>query len=308
MNLHAFPKIWAIGQKNILELFMDDVEVTEKVDGSQFVFGNVEGDLQMRSKGKEQHVGAIDKMFVKAADYVTMLHQKDLLPLGTAYYCEYLDRPKHNTLAYDHVPLNNLYLFGMSKEDGSFISHHATLKREAARLAIDHASLLYYGPVDSVERLFDMLDTDSYLGNVKVEGVVVKNYHRDYMMGGMYIPIMCGKYVSEEFKERHNKGWGKEHTTRGKWEVYKQEFRTEARWQKAYQHLRDDGVLEGAPRDIGKLIKEIQRDIIEEEKQAIVDHLWAEFSPDLLRTAIAGAPEWYKEKLANRAFDLMKGQ
>ena len=49
MGIHAFPKIFTIGQDYISDLFKDDVEVTEKVDGSQWVFGKVGGDLLRRS-------------------------------------------------------------------------------------------------------------------------------------------------------------------------------------------------------------------------------------------------------------------
>lgn len=43
-------------------------------------------------------------------------------------------------------------------------------------------------------------------------------------------------------------------------------YRTEARWQKAVQHLRDEGKLLGEPKDIGPLMAEIWRDLVEEEK------------------------------------------
>ena len=289
-----------MGHDRLSFLFLDDVEITEKVDGSQFVFGNLGGELHMRSKGKQQYAGAIDKMFQIAADYAQGLFDKGALALDTTYYTEYLAKPKHNTLAYERTPRNNLMLFGMSK-NGVFCSHHAALAREAESLEIDVAPLMYFGPIQSIGEMFDLLTNASYLGNVRVEGVVVKNYSRDLMLGGMHLPITCGKYVSEEFKETHCKNWSRASTTRGKWEDYKLGFKTEARWQKAYQHLRDNGEILGEPKDIGPLIKEIQRDIIEEEKDNITAHLWSEFSPDLLRMATAGAPEWYKEMLAGHS-------
>lgn len=50
----AFPKILHIGDKQILDLFEGEVEITEKIDGSQLGFGKTpEGELIIRSKGRE---------------------------------------------------------------------------------------------------------------------------------------------------------------------------------------------------------------------------------------------------------------
>lgn len=298
MGIHAFPKIFTIGQDYIADIFKDDVEVTEKVDGSQWVFGKVNGALQMRSKGKVQHAGAVDGLFAEAAEYVQSLD----LPDDTVFYGEYLRKPKHNTLCYQSVPKNHIVLFGVSTVGGTFVSEHAALKACAASIGLDAVPLLYSGKVASADALHALLEADSYLGGCSVEGVVVKNYARPFLLGGQPIPLMCGKYVSEAFKEKHIKGWGKENTARGKWDVFQDGFRTDARWEKAYQHLRDNGELTHTPRDIGPLIQEIKRDITDEEMDTIKAFLWAEFSGDLLRRSTAGAPEWYKAKLAERGF------
>lgn len=44
MTLHSFPKIFAVGTSYIQDLLNGEVEVTEKVDGSQFVFGKINGE------------------------------------------------------------------------------------------------------------------------------------------------------------------------------------------------------------------------------------------------------------------------
>ena len=301
-SIHAFPKIFTIGQDYIADIFKDEVEVTEKVDGSQWAWGRVGGEFHMRSKGKEQFAGAVDKMFEEAAEYVQSLD----LPDDTVFYGEYLRKPKHNTLCYQRVPQNHIALFGVSTIGGTFVSEHAELARIAAGIGLEAVPLLYRGRVDSAAFLSDLLDTDSYLGGCNVEGVVVKNFHRPFLLGGQPIPLMCGKYVSEVFKEKHIKGWGEENTARGKWDVFKDGFRTEARWEKALQHLRDDGKLTGSPKDIGGLIAEVKRDVAEEEMDTIKAFLWSEFGDDLLRKATAGLPEWYKARLAGRAFDAVE--
>ena len=67
---------------------------------------------------------------------------------------------------------------------------------------------------------------------------------------------------------------------------------------KAIQHLRDEGNLACEPKDIGRLIQEVKRDISEEEINTIKSFLWREFGEELLRRSTAGLPEWYKQQLA----------
>ena len=111
------------------------------------------------------------------------------------------------------------------------------------------------------------------------------------------IPLMSAKYVSDKFKEKHQKDWKKENTGKGKWELFKENYRTEARWLKTIQHLRDDGKLDNSLKDIGNLIKEVKRDICEEEKENIKYFLWREFGEELLRKSVWGLPEFYKKYL-----------
>ena len=63
----AFPEILHIGDKQILDLFEGDVEITEKVDGSQFGLGKTpEGELIMRSKCREINLENAGKLFFPA--------------------------------------------------------------------------------------------------------------------------------------------------------------------------------------------------------------------------------------------------
>ena len=41
--------------------------------------------------------------------------------------------------------------------------------------------------------------------------------------------------------------------------------RTPARWNKAIQHLRERGLLEDSPRDIGLILREIPEDVLKED-------------------------------------------
>jgi len=301
MELHAFPKIFTIGQDYIRDLFLDPVEITEKIDGSQFVMAKIDGQLYMRSKGKQIFSEDPEKMFAEAIDYC--VQSQTLFRDGLTYFCEYLKKPKHNVLAYARTPHNHLALFGISNQSGRFIYLHEEMADHAQRIGIEIVRCLYKGMVDDAGKLSFLLQEESALGGTKIEGFVAKNYFRPFLLGGQPIPLMMGKYVSEAFKERSKHDWKGEHTGKGKWKTFCEGFRTEARWRKAVQHLAESGELLRAPQDIGPLLAEIKRDITEEEKDYILSFLWKEFGNDVLRRAVAGAPEWYKQKLLDGAFN-----
>lgn len=107
----SFPKIFAIGTNYIRDIFLDPVEITEKIDGSQFAFGKINGDVHIRSKSAKIYTDNPDKMFADGVDYVMSI--QDLLPEGMVFYTEYLKKPKHNTLVYGRIPKNHLMLFGV---------------------------------------------------------------------------------------------------------------------------------------------------------------------------------------------------
>ena len=184
---------------------------------------------------------------------------------------------------------------------------YSTLQLYADMIGVECVPVFFKGKIENITQLQDLLQQDSVLGGCKIEGVVVKNYERKWLIGGQPMPIMAGKFVSEAFKEVHNNRWGTQEKTKSRMEIFFQSFRTHARWEKAVQHLRDRGELLNEPRDIGNLFKEIHIDIEQEEKENVKEFLWREYSGELKRRATGGLPEWYKEKLANRSFELTEG-
>lgn len=300
MSSAAFPKILAIGHPDIKTLFDDEVEITEKLDGSQLGFGIVNGELVVRSKGKEQDLDSPDQMFTLAVQYIKSLHAEGLLTEGVFYYGEYLNKPRHSTLAYDRTPTNNIALFGVMA--GMEFRDHDFIKREAARLRVDAVPLIYKGK-SSGEHVLELVKGVSYLGGAQREGVVVKAYKNWEYLGRIPYTVMAGKFVTEEFKEVHNKDWKKLNTGKGRLEVMKSQYKSEARWKKAIQHLKEAGILTQSPADIGALMKEVKEDITAEEKENIKDQLWSLLGDDFLREATNGLPQWYKEQLAKGEVD-----
>lgn len=293
---HSYPSLYAMGHRAVRDMLLDPVIVQEKVDGSQFSFGRFGDELRIRSKGVEMNIDAPEKMFAKAADTVKSIGH--LLVDGWTYRGEYLQKPKHNTLAYDRVPNGHIILFDISTGLEEYASYE-TVGLEAERLGLEAVPLVYEGMIDSAEVFMAMLERTSVLGGQKVEGVVVKNYARF----GMDKKPLFAKFVSEAFKEIHQGEWKKANPgSTDIIEAITAAVRTPARWNKAVQHLREAGTLEGSPRDIGNLIKEVQRDLDGEMREEITDRLLDWALPKVLRGCIVGLPEWYKEQLVQQQF------
>ena len=297
---HSYPQIFALGHKYLAELLLDDVVVQEKIDGSQFSFGwfsnyPISNGLRMRSKGAQLNIEAPEKMFSRAVDYVKSLKLHD----GWTYRGEYLQSPKHNTLAYDRVPRNHIILFDINDGEESYLPHEKVAK-EAERIGLEVVPQFFQGRLESADKLRELLETNSCLGGQRIEGVVIKNYSRF----GPDKKVLMGKFVSELFKEVHSKDWKERNPGRKDIiELLIDTYRTPARWEKAVQHLREAGKITDSPQDIGELMKEVWPDILKECREDICAALmdWAE--KDLRRGVVRGLPEWYKQKLLDSQFD-----
>lgn len=295
MSTGPFPKILHIGDKQIESLFEGPVEITEKVDGSQLGFGRINGRLFVRSKGRELDLDNPDGMFINAVEYVKTI--EDRIPDNVTFYGEYLQKPKHNTLAYDRIPKNYIALFGVYDYQTKEFYDYDAIKEWSDKLGVDTVPILKAGISNPDEVLQLVKERTSYLGGQKIEGVVVKAYKPWMFLGQIPLTVMAGKYVTEDFKEVHNKNWKAENTNKGQLEVAISQYRSEARWNKAIQHLRDDGRFSGTLKDIGELIKEVRKDVETEEKENIKNLLWKIYGDKFLHAANLGMPQWYKEKL-----------
>lgn len=297
MAVPSYSSPFAVGHKAVADLFQGTVIIQEKVDGSQFSFGlNSDGDVECRSKGAQLHITAPDKMFAKGVE--TVLALKPLLRDRYTYRGEYLAKPKHNVLAYDRTPKGNVVLFDV-EAPGQYYFTPEELAEEADRLGLESVPVLFRGEVKDPNLLRGLLDSVSILGGAKIEGVVVKNYEKFTEDK----KAMMAKFVSEAFKEVHAGEWRAANPpTQGDVQTSLiAAYRTPARWAKAVQHLREAGTLEGAPRDIGALVKEVKADVEKECTEEIKDALFAHFWPHIARGLTGGLPEWYRDQLAAAA-------
>lgn len=299
---HSYPSSFAIGHRALAELFLDPVLIEEKVDGSQFSFGvffDEHGDqvIRCRSKGAQLNIIAPEKMFQRAIDVVLSL--RDELTPGWTYRAEYLQKPKHNVLAYERYPDKHLIVFDINTGHEAYLDY-AGKAEEAQRLGLEVVPKVFEGVMENIEMFRAMLDAESILGGQKIEGVVCKNYYRF----GPDKKILIGKFVSEAFKEIHASEWKKDNpSTADVVTSIIESLRTPARWNKAIQHLREAGQIEDSPRDIGLLIKEAQQDILKECEQEIAERLVAYAKPQIMRGVVRGLPEWYKDELLKRQFE-----
>jgi len=289
LNLTSYSKIYNLGHRAIENLFKDDVTIEEKVDGSQLGFGLIGGELMARSRGAKLYFENPEKMFANGLEIIKSLD--DILHEDWIYRGEYLDKPKHNTICYDRVPSNYTIIFDIDRGGQNYLTYKEK-KTEAERIGLECVPLLYSGKVDSAEQLQKYLETDSVLGGNKVEGIVIKNYERFTTDA----KSMMGKFVSEKFKEKHNKEWKNNSNKKDFINVLCENYKTEARWNKSIQHLREDGKLLNEPKDIGLLMKAIQEDILEECKEEIKESLFKWAWPQISKITIRGFADFYKEK------------
>lgn len=307
MHLNSYPKVWALGNRNIKDIYQGTFHIEEKIDGSQFSFGLRNGEVCIRSKGAKILLDNPPKMFQQGVG--TVLALKDKLKEGWTYRSEYLSKPKHNCLTYERIPYKHIILYDVEDPDGNPVEY-GVKQQIALELGLEVVPLILgrvnFNPDSlvnqfSLELFTELLKKESILGGTTIEGFVVKNYGRCTLEEGKY---MCGKYVSEAFKEKNQKGDIKTvKAVEDIIDILGNQLRTEARWEKAVQHLRDSGNLEDDPKDIGKLLKELHQDTLVEESDYIKEQLFQWAWKSVMRKVQYGFAEWYKKKLLERSLE-----
>ena len=303
--LPSFPKVLTLGQMHTAELLDGEVEIKEKIDGS-FIGFRVAPDLShvmCRSKSRQLDIGNVDKGFRDPVDYVQTL--AGVLDPDLVYYGEVLVRPRHNRLRYERMPKNNIVLFAVrDMTTGAMTTDDAVLRATAEKLDIDAIPCLGSKDRYTADDLQKLLETESYLGGQKIEGVVISRDEPWYWpAAGKEIPARLAKLVRDDFKETNRVRKDGTSKREERLNEFFDGFRTEARWEKAVQYLRDAGELMHDPKDIGKIMRRIHEDVAEEEEDYIRQTLFDMFITDIKRSAATGAPEWYKARLLERAVE-----
>lgn len=299
-KLRSYPKIYPIDHPVLKKLFDGPVVCQEKIDGSQFSFGVIEGQLCMRSRGSEVFPETADKLFRGAANAVKYLYENGGLTEGWVYRAEVISKPKHNTLQYQRVPNGFLVLFDIDTGLETRLSP-VEVGMVAAGLDLEVVPTFSIAGDWTLDKLKAVLeDTAPLLGGPMIEGLVIKNFNQFNPRDGK---MLMGKVVNEVFREKHARQWKKDNPTkRDVIETLIESLRTEARWEKAVQHMRERGDLQNAPQDIGPLLKELQQDVLAEEAEWVAAKLTEAFMQDILRGVTRGFPEWYKIRIVESQF------
>jgi hypothetical protein len=295
--LRGYSSPFNLGHRALAELFDGRVYIQEKVDGSQFSFGMVDGELVCRSRGQIIPDLENSGMFLPGVKVVQDLAERGLLSDGWTYRGEYLRKPKHNTLPYDRVPAGHIILFDIDEGDQHYMDP-TMLELYADLLGLETVPVFMVADEQpSLEDLKALMTKTSVLGNVKIEGIVIKNYEKY----GPDSKVLMGKMVSDDFKERHSKDWKNRNPT-SKDFVGKiiEEYATQARWNKAIQHLQESNELNFEPQDIPLVLREVARDVLADEEEEIKQRLFKHFWKQISRGLTKGLPEHYKVWLAER--------
>jgi hypothetical protein len=297
--IESYPKVWNLGHRAIADLFKGTVHVEEKVDGSQFSFRkDADGVVHCRSRNKGLVLAEMDAsdMFQKAV--TTAVSCAENMVAGWTYRGEYLSKPKHNVLAYDRVPEGNVVVWDIQTGPGQFLPPEYK-RKQAELLGLECVPAFFTGSIDDAEQFQELLKTPSFLGGL-MEGVVIKNYDRFGEDG----KILCGKFVADKFREVAKGDWKDRHPSGSDIkERLLAKYRSDARWHKALQHLKERGEATGALSDIGLLMKEVKEDTLTECLDAIKEDLWQWAKADFVRRLGHGIPEWYKDLLMKEQFE-----
>jgi len=295
--LHSYPNVYQLGHKLVSNVLDGYVLVQEKIDGSQISFGidNL-GDLRIRSKNREIDLEHPNDMFRLAVEWI--VKNRSNLQAGWTYRGEYLLKPKHNTLEYYRVPNNHIILFDICDGLESYLPY-SRVKYEADFIGLEVVPLIAEGvftEADILELKDEWLSRESILGGTKVEGVVIKNYN----VFTAEKKVAMAKLVRDDFREQNATNWkAAKPSTADVIQRLIDTYRTEARWRKAVQHLRDAGELQGEMRDIPALMKEVNDDVLKECKDEILEQLFAYAWPKISKGISQGLAEWYKSEIGS---------
>jgi hypothetical protein len=259
----------------------------EKVDGSQFSFRlNETGTLEFRSRRIPIDPEA-PGMF--AAGVAAVRERADRLVPGYIYRGEYLSKPKHNVIKYDRVPLGHIALFDIEDRNGLWAAPWEVAVI-AFLLGFDFVPTWQHdGPA-----LNEWLEKESFLGGDIAEGYVIKNYS----LPGRNTRPRVAKVVRPSFTEVHSSAKPKTFPRPdAALDTIIADYKTEARWQKAVQHLREEGQLENTNKDIGPLLQEVNQDIEAECEEDIKERLWQAYRKKILKGCCEGFQQWYQGQL-----------
>ena len=284
---HKFGKIHPPGRdRSHQSLFGQEIDILEKIDGSNFSFWLEDGRVVCRSRNNLLTSSDCGKLFQKAYCYATTLEDK--LAHEVVYRAEAVCHKRHNVLEYERAPSTGMVLWAIEDRD-SMVWDYGQMLVEAGHLGLEVAPRIARVEYTGVSTLDPHIEGDSLLGGPR-EGVVGR------AANGVYV-----KAVAPSFHEvsgsrpRKKKG----NSALEAVQAIEARYATVPRWRKAVQKLRESGELSGDMRDMGGLIKAVYQDVEEEEADSIKEQLFLVFRKQILRASVEGLSTWYRHELAS---------
>lgn len=297
--MRDYPKIYNASHGAVKDIFQWTVHIEEKIDGSQFSFGLKDGRLWMKTHHKDVTNEEPFGQFMETMKFLRGSAVLELVREGYTYRGEVISKLKHNHLTYQRLPkLGNIVIFDIDKGDEDYLGYVDKVQ-EANRLGLETVPYMFYGTVSNSGTVRSFLDRTPLLGGKIIEGIVVKAY-------GHYAEdkkTIMAKIVSDAYREiaKDEGNIGAKPTRSDVVQALIEKYRTEPRWRKAVQTLRDNNTLKNDPSDIQGLRVQAMKDIEEECGDEIKNALYMSFKNDVLRGSVGGLPEWWKKTLQDDA-------
>ena len=291
--MRTLPSIVVGDDKNLSNVDNNRIIIQEKVDGSQLTITR-QGDRLIYFNKNKQIIGQ-GKPWLNS--YILLNNKVDLFKKGLFYHGEamksihsaklnirYEREPRYFWIVYeivraDHTTLSPEEMEEVLKETGI----------ETVPIFYDNKYELCDNYIDKAKDIINDIENDkirSCLGNVPPEGVVLKVLNRN--RGKDKVSTTRYKFVRKAFSET-NKSKKKKLPTLSQEEIINgigEIYNTEARKQKAVQHLEEQGKWKVNPKqNIGLMVNELDNDLLKECEQDIKDLLFVRFWSQISKAA-----------------------
>jgi hypothetical protein len=289
--------------------------IEEKVDGSQFrIYVSENGEPTFGSHGvdfqelegnyvfgeKYQKVESMFSLAIKRGLEVAERWKTDHKGESLMLFCEFMHSERENTLLYERVPKNNLYLFD-AKINGELVKEEEKLINLANYLELEPVNV--YAILDhfpTIEEAHSYYTKPSCLGGI-IEGVVIKNREAMVERYGN-ITFFAMKAVNTSFTQLNKETWRKERKAGIRSiddliDFLFEKVDKQTIWAHTYAHTKEEGNLTGQMRDMVELIKTFEKDFEEDYRETVSKLLYESLKSKIIKQGLRGLAEWYKDKL-----------
>ena len=237
-SFYKYPHIRYLGDAETEGLFLDEVIISEKLDGANSSFHIHNGELVFGSRNVFLGPNP-DNDWKKLAEYVKGKIQADgegkavQLNPDFVYYCEYM---RKHTLNYDWERTPVCVGFDILDKNTELFVRGDIAQKEFEKIGIEFVPVIFRkkGSDVKVDELKQFVEQNqSKYGEFPGEGIVIKNYFR---MNRFERPLF-GKIVRDTFKEQNKLAFSGLKELRDTERQMVEEFCTPARVRKIVQKL-----------------------------------------------------------------------